>query len=285
MIGAMTSPLSPKRAAYLRRLNGAALERLDTQIAAQAEKARARAAARAARAPKPQAPAVVYFLDVQRLRQIGALQGDWKIIERPAGLPMVDRIVAARHRLQIFLEAQAVPISVALSWWRAGGHDLAGALCPSCGKRSRRLYFIRATCACRRCAFGAGANAVSRNSIHLVRLKGAIRRNLTAPALGPTEERPRARCERPFPAAGHTFEGIGLKKHRLHFAAQVPELPKTYVGFPQLKRPPASNRMRLSSTYRGNTPHSGAQNFDILSRHFAILAQCAKLWPCRKAQK
>ena len=118
--------LSAQKLALLRDRNAAALARLEAKLAAGAAVARARAVAKAAGPPslKERAPEAIYVLNIQALRQAGLLHGgDWKTIERPASLPMLDRLLVARHRLQLFFAARAVPHSVEITWSRSAGFE------------------------------------------------------------------------------------------------------------------------------------------------------------------
>ncbi len=162
----VTKPLShTQKLARSREQNAAALARLEAKIAADAERAKAKATRKAASPPplKDRAPDVVWRLDIQRLRQAGLLaSADWRTIEQPASLPMLDRLLLARYRVQAFFAGRAVPLSIEVVWSRSANFERAYGVCPKCGRRCLKLYFSGSSCGCRLCMYDSAADAVGR---------------------------------------------------------------------------------------------------------------------------
>jgi hypothetical protein len=90
-------------------------------------------------------------IDVHDLRRQGALQPEWTVINSPSRHPSVEKLVAARFRLQVHRRGRDIPQSIAIGWHPTAVCDQPLFRC-ECDRHAVKLYPARGLYVCRWCA-------------------------------------------------------------------------------------------------------------------------------------
>jgi hypothetical protein len=150
-VAEVKAAIAAKRARRRDR-TGEALVRLEAKIAA-----------RRAKKPKPKPPTRPKMDDLKKsgdvvdifdLKRRGALDVEWTVIQSPARHPGVEKMVAARFRLQIYFRGRDLPQSIPVVWHKAAIFE-EPQFCCGCGRRARKIYPTVGAYRCRYCATGA----------------------------------------------------------------------------------------------------------------------------------